>query len=201
MDFQKKQAPKQPMRMIRKITDGSWRTFATVPQAPPKLNALLIQCLEVKPQDRPTFEQILSEMSGPIKSEIDESNFKRQPAGSYGSASGLYGSSDSSGGYLIDSNESNDGIFDRANSADKNRLKAASSLQQQGVTSDSDYARPGSQGVSGLAEAEAEYMRNPMLPAAARSTDKPSLSDRFSQNDRSSELELSRVEVVTHTEV
>jgi len=70
-DFGKKQPPKDPMRLIRKIVEG-WRTFTAVPQAPPMLNALLVQCLEVEPQSRPTFEQVLSKLSGPVKDEINE---------------------------------------------------------------------------------------------------------------------------------
>jgi len=208
VDFNKKQPPKQSMRLIRKIIEG-WRTFTAVPHAPPKLNALLVQCLEVKPQDRPFFEQILSELSGPIKHEIDESNFDRQPLSSYNNASGLHGSSENSvslNSDAIDSSESNGGFFDGANPADKTRLRAASLLQQRAVSSDSDkaslnYPRLETQEAEGRNEAGAEFMRNPILSSGARKTNDSRLSQQFSQYGRPSVVELSRVEVVTHTEV
>jgi len=138
--------------MIRKITDGTWRAFATVPDAPPKLNALLIQCLEVEPQARPSFEQVLSELSGPIKDEIDQSNFSREPIGSY-DASSLHDASENSGS-VVDSDNSHDDI-----------KSGTLPVDQLGAEND----------------AKAEYMRNPMLSSGARGSEESRLSQRLSR--------------------
>jgi serine/threonine protein kinase len=152
------------------IMNGSWRTFTAVPQAPPKLNALLVQCLEVKPQERPSFEQILSELNGPIKDEIDENNFIRQPVGSHIHASGLHGSAENGGSLINDNISMHGGVIP---------------VDQPEADIDTD----------------AKFMRNPMLSTGFRGTNDSRLSQRFSQCDIMSEVELSRVEVVTRTEV
>jgi len=198
MDFNKKQVPKQPMRMIRKITDGSWRAFATVPQAPPKLNALLIQCLDLEPQARPTFEDILSELSGAIKSETEDGNFDRQPVGNCDDFD-LLDESESDGN--VESSSASDGFFDGANPIDKTRFRAASLLQQQaGDYKSSEAPRLESQGTNGRAHAEGDASRNPMIPAATHDTSEEHLSQQLSQVGRPS-TELPRVEKVTYTEV
>jgi hypothetical protein len=205
VDFDKKQAPKQTMRLIRKIAEG-WRTFTAVPQAPPKLNALLVQCLEVKSEDRLTFEQILSELSGLIKDEIEDGNFDRQPVGSCDDSASL-DANDS--GVDVEDNSESDGFFDSANPADKTRLRAASLIQQQAGTSEPNEPPlellPHLTSQGGIDETEAnagaEFMRNPMNSVATRGTDDSRLSQRFSQGGRHSEYGNYRGDLATCTEV
>ena len=190
------------MRMIRKINDGSWRAFATVPQAPPKLNALLIQCLDLEPQARPTFEDILSELSGAIKSETEDGNFDRQPVGNCDDFD-LLDESESDGN--VESSSASDGFFDGTNPIDKTRLRAASLLQQQAgdyKSSEESLQTPqiGTQEAGNNLRADADYMHNPIVSAETRCIDKTKLPQGLSKVGRPSG-DISRVEVVTFLEV
>ena len=178
--------------------DGSWRTFATVPQAPPKLNALLIQCLDLEPQARPTFEDVLSDLSGAIKIETEVGNFDRQPVGNCDDID-LEDESESDGN--VENSSASDGFFDGANPIDKTRLRAASLLQQQaGDDKSSEASRLETLGTNSRAHTEGDASRNPMIPAATHGTYEEHLSQQLSQCGRPS-TEIPRVEKVTYMEV
>jgi|GEM_PF-4008586 len=191
------------MRLIRKIVEG-WRAFATVPQAPPKLNALLIQCLEVEPQDRPTFERILSELCGPIKSEIDEGNYDRLPNDSHDDPPGLDADSERGGGPSGNvGSGGSDGSFGVDNPADHDHLRAASMMQQQAVA---PVSRQASQGAlpSNLGSAEKGQLPtdstiNPMARTASQDDDESYFSPGASLRGRPSEL--SQIVVTTCTDL
>ena len=79
--FGKKKAPSQPMRVIGKMTDGSWRPVTTdnpIAHAPPTINSLIIRCCKQDPDERPSFEEILHELTGICKHEIDGRNYTRK---------------------------------------------------------------------------------------------------------------------------
>ena len=76
----KKEAPKQPMKFIRAMTEDGWRpvTLETpIPHAPQTINALIVRCCSADPSARPSFEEILTELGGQCKTEIEASVFKR----------------------------------------------------------------------------------------------------------------------------
>lgn len=78
--FGKKKAPTQPMRVIGKMVDGTWRPVTTdnpIAHAPPTINSLIIRCCDQDPDRRPSFDEILHELMGSSKNEIDNQTFNR----------------------------------------------------------------------------------------------------------------------------
>ena len=79
--FGKKKVPTQPLRVLNKMNDGSWRPVTTdnpIAQAPPTINSLIIRCCDHNPDNRPSFNEILHELSGVCKEEIDNCIFTRK---------------------------------------------------------------------------------------------------------------------------
>ena len=77
----KKKAPKQPMRMINSIQEG-WRPVTTDEPigagAPITVSAMVIRCCAHTPAERPTFEEVLAELSsGACAVEITGGSFQR----------------------------------------------------------------------------------------------------------------------------
>jgi len=69
--FKKKRAPQQAMRVIRKITEDGWRPVTEanpVPCAPSSVSALIASCCAPQPGDRPSFNLVLSTLSGTVSS-------------------------------------------------------------------------------------------------------------------------------------
>ena len=82
-DFGKAKAPKQPMRMIRKMQEEGWRPVTALKPisfAPTTINSLIVRCCAPNPGDRPTFPEILDELNGVCKVEIDRGAFGRRAA-------------------------------------------------------------------------------------------------------------------------
>jgi len=72
--FDKKKIPKQPMRLIRPMTEDGWRPITTenpIPFAPSSIHSLLIRCCSHQVSERPSFETILDELMTKCKEEID----------------------------------------------------------------------------------------------------------------------------------
>ena len=84
--FKKKKAPAQPLRVIRPMTEDEWRSVTSqrpVPCAPRAINALVVACCAADPSERPSFAEVLQELTeGACFSEIVEnagSGFGREP--------------------------------------------------------------------------------------------------------------------------
>jgi serine/threonine protein kinase len=80
--FGKTKVPKQPMRIIRPMTEEGWRPVTPetpVEFAPKTINALLQQCCAHDPKQRPSFLEIVEELKGSCKAEIRSKTFERRP--------------------------------------------------------------------------------------------------------------------------
>jgi hypothetical protein len=215
VDFHKDRPPKQPMRLIAKIVDGSWRAFATVAHAPPQLNALLLQCLEVQPRDRPTFDQVLADLSGPVKDQVNSGTFERQPPLNRRMSSEASSSSSSA-----------DGSFCGVNSVASSSLQEAPSAQLEAAAGSGSAApppppgppppgvpAPGADGAAvvefgsemgraaerRLSLTEGERARNPILWAATDDGGGSRLSQRLTQHNQP--LPHARIKMAESSEV
>jgi len=82
--FKKTKIPKQPMRLIRPMTEDGWRPVTNeqpISFAPPSINSLIIRCCDHDPTQRPSFEIILNELNGICKNEIDSKTYLRMIIG------------------------------------------------------------------------------------------------------------------------
>jgi serine/threonine protein kinase len=81
LNFKKKKIPKQPMRIIRPMTEDGWRPVTIdnpITFAPPTINDLIIKCLSHNPKDRPNFKYILNILTNQTKKEIENNHYKRK---------------------------------------------------------------------------------------------------------------------------
>eukprot|EP00615_Pteridomonas_danica_P009081 CAMPEP_0114355732 /NCGR_PEP_ID=MMETSP0101-20121206/20446_1 /TAXON_ID=38822 ORGANISM="Pteridomonas danica, Strain PT" /NCGR_SAMPLE_ID=MMETSP0101 /ASSEMBLY_ACC=CAM_ASM_000211 /LENGTH=182 /DNA_ID=CAMNT_0001497839 /DNA_START=4 /DNA_END=552 /DNA_ORIENTATION=+ len=79
--FNKKKIPKQAMRLIRPMTEDGWRPVTDenpIQQAPPTINSLVVRCCDNDASKRPSFAEILLELSEDCKTEIDAKSFDRR---------------------------------------------------------------------------------------------------------------------------
>ena len=82
--FEKRKAPKNPMRMILSMQDKDdpWRPVTLenpVSFAPPSVSSLIVRCCAQDPRERPTFPEILDELNGVCKEEVERGHFLRRP--------------------------------------------------------------------------------------------------------------------------
>ena len=77
----KKKAPKDPMRFIRSMVEEDWRPVTTDAPigrgAPGTISALIVRCCAKESKERPSFEEVLSELLGVCAAEIEQSVFAR----------------------------------------------------------------------------------------------------------------------------
>jgi serine/threonine protein kinase len=79
--FDKKKIPKAAMRIIRPMTEDGWRPVTDenpISFAPPTINSLIVRCCDHDPSQRPSFIQILEELNGKCKKEIESIKFIRK---------------------------------------------------------------------------------------------------------------------------
>eukprot|EP00615_Pteridomonas_danica_P009044 CAMPEP_0114340926 /NCGR_PEP_ID=MMETSP0101-20121206/8695_1 /TAXON_ID=38822 ORGANISM="Pteridomonas danica, Strain PT" /NCGR_SAMPLE_ID=MMETSP0101 /ASSEMBLY_ACC=CAM_ASM_000211 /LENGTH=183 /DNA_ID=CAMNT_0001474337 /DNA_START=7 /DNA_END=558 /DNA_ORIENTATION=- len=79
--FNKKKIPKQAMRLIRPMTEDGWRPVTDenpIPQAPPTINSLVVRCCDHDASKRPSFAEVLLELSEDCKTEINAKSFDRR---------------------------------------------------------------------------------------------------------------------------
>ena len=77
----KKVAAKEPMRVTYAMGVDGWRPVTSehpIGAAPPIINSLITRCCSVSPRDRPTFAQILSELSVDASSQVEAGQYRRQ---------------------------------------------------------------------------------------------------------------------------
>jgi len=80
--FNKKHKPSNVMRLLRPMIEDEWRPVTTedpIPFAPTSINALIVRCCSPDPKMRPSFDEILEELSGPCAEECTSGKFTRNP--------------------------------------------------------------------------------------------------------------------------
>jgi len=161
----------------------------------------------VLPRDRPTFDRILADLSGPVKDQVNSGTFERQPPFNRRAFSG--GSSSSSS----DSSSSADGSFGGIKSEASSRLRKAPSAQLEAAAGSGSAAPPpppgppppgararghvadgaavvgfgsemGQAAERRLSLAVGEHTRNPMMSAATGDGGASRLSQRLSQHNQ-----------------
>jgi len=76
ISFNKKTKPKQTMRFIRAMTEDGWRPITqadgdgSVQQAPPGINLLIIKCCSQYSKQRPSFNEIIEQLTGICHTEV-----------------------------------------------------------------------------------------------------------------------------------
>eukprot|EP00615_Pteridomonas_danica_P007121 CAMPEP_0114350328 /NCGR_PEP_ID=MMETSP0101-20121206/16274_1 /TAXON_ID=38822 ORGANISM="Pteridomonas danica, Strain PT" /NCGR_SAMPLE_ID=MMETSP0101 /ASSEMBLY_ACC=CAM_ASM_000211 /LENGTH=212 /DNA_ID=CAMNT_0001489495 /DNA_START=17 /DNA_END=658 /DNA_ORIENTATION=- len=76
ISFNKKTKPKQTMRFIRAMTEDGWRPITqadgdgSVQQAPPGINLLIIKCCSHDIAQRPSFNEIIEQLTGICHTEV-----------------------------------------------------------------------------------------------------------------------------------